>query len=110
MQFARVDASGLGETGLVEHAARHPETHPEGVTLNSPGSRSAPWGNDLKGVRIYPEGVAQAPDRALVQPLRGIWNLLPRRTSQGALRDPGLLSVTPSGWVATDNLHSDRAR
>src|SRR5256885_699122 len=47
-------------------------THPEGVTLNSPGSRSAPWGtNGQMSLFVYPAGVAQASGGRFVQPLRG---------------------------------------
>ena len=63
-----------------------PVLYPEGVALHSPGSQrtlgigSSPF--------LYPEGV--------VQPLRGrgVWGW---SWSQGALRDPGLWSATPSG-------------
>src|SRR5438067_970081 len=44
--------------------------HPEGVALNSPGSRSAPWGHE-RGGWVYPGGVAQTLSRVVVQPLRG---------------------------------------
>src|SRR5947207_14216844 len=51
--------------------------HPGGVTLISPGSRSALWGNGAIGDSKYPEGVAQASSSRFVQPLRGRPTLLP---------------------------------
>src|SRR5437899_1632026 len=59
-----------------------PESHPAGVALNSPGSRSAPWGHMRRGAMVYPEGVAQRCGPALEQPLRG-------RSNPDATVDPG---------------------
>src|SRR5207244_12712781 len=58
-------------------------SHPEGVTLKSPGSRSAPWERGAIGDSKYPEGVAQSGDSALVQPLRG------RKTTPNTSSYPG---------------------
>src|SRR5205823_4300055 len=67
--------------------------------------RAAHPGKSDSGGVVYPEGVAQSGDPAFVQPLRG--TLQPSAIeTQGALRDPGLLSVTPSGW----ELHFMRGR
>ena len=84
--------------------------YPEGVTLPSPGSRSAPW-DQVEPPASTPKGLhstAQGLQRTLgkrshnTSTLKGLYN--PFRVeaggstwSQGALRDPGLGSVTPSG-------------
>ena len=61
--------------------------YPEGVALHSPGSRSsAPWDQRPKHTST-PKG--------LYNPFGvEVWG---GAHSQGALRDPGLWSVTPSG-------------
>src|SRR5947208_17165129 len=72
---------------------------PKGSHSIAQGRAAHPGKSDSGGV-VYPEGVAQGGDPAFVQPLRG--TLQPSAIeTQGALRDPGLLSVTPSGWAAT---------
>jgi hypothetical protein len=61
----------------------------EAVVPHSPGSRSAPWGEERRKIIVYPGGV--------VQPLRGREEMITVVSSpQGALRDPGLGSLTPS--------------